>query len=101
MGPSRFETDLEALRSELESETDRSTARSSMTSPLPEDTKRLCIRLVNAYGGVDACMDVAAYLRRQKEHLKEEARLVKDFSVFSFDHIMDGFFGFMGHSPFL
>lgn len=32
-------------------------------------------------------MDVAAYLRRQKKHLKEEARFVRDFSVFSFDYI--------------
>ena len=32
-------------------------------------------------------MNVAAYLRRQKEHLEEEARFVRDFAVFSFDYI--------------
>jgi Cdc6-like AAA superfamily ATPase len=32
-------------------------------------------------------MDIATYLQRQKQHLGEEIRQVKDFSVFDFDHI--------------
>jgi cell division control protein 6 len=34
-------------------------------------------------------MDIAAYLRAQKEHLGREAKAVKDFSVFDFDYIPD------------
>jgi cell division control protein 6 len=34
-------------------------------------------------------MDIAAYLRQQKEHLGEESQKVKDFSVFDFNHIPD------------
>ena len=34
-------------------------------------------------------MDIAAYLRQQKEHLGQEAKSVKDFSVFDFDYIPD------------
>lgn len=34
-------------------------------------------------------MDVADYLRRQKEHLVEQAKLVRDFGVFEFDYIPD------------
>ncbi|MFH1748259.1 MAG: Cdc6/Cdc18 family protein [Planctomycetota bacterium] len=34
-------------------------------------------------------MDVAAYLRQQKQHLGREARAVKDFSIFGFDYIPD------------
>jgi archaeal cell division control protein 6 len=34
-------------------------------------------------------MDIAAYLRQQKEHLVAETRQVRDFSVFDFDHIPD------------
>lgn len=32
-------------------------------------------------------MDIAAYLRQQNEHLGQEAKSVKDFSVFDFDYI--------------
>ncbi|HNQ22563.1 MAG TPA: AAA family ATPase [Phycisphaerae bacterium] len=34
-------------------------------------------------------MDIAAYLRQQKDHLGQEAKSVRDFSVFDFDHIPD------------
>jgi cell division control protein 6 len=34
-------------------------------------------------------MDIAAYLRQQKEHLGQQAKTVKDFSVFDFDYIPD------------
>jgi hypothetical protein len=34
-------------------------------------------------------MDIAAYLRQQKEHLGIEAKAVKDFSVFDFDYVPD------------
>ena len=32
-------------------------------------------------------MDIAAYSRQQKEHLGQEAKSVKDFSVFDFDYV--------------
>jgi archaeal cell division control protein 6 len=32
-------------------------------------------------------MDIAAYLRAQRQHLGQQARTVKDFSVFDFDYI--------------
>lgn len=57
--------------------------------PRGRDSKGFCTGAVNARCGVDACMDVAEYLRRQKENLVEQAKLVKDFSVFEFDYIPD------------
>ncbi len=32
-------------------------------------------------------MDIAAYLKQQKQHIGDEARFVRDFSVFDFDYI--------------
>lgn len=34
-------------------------------------------------------VDIAEYLRRQKEHLGEEAKTVRDFTVFDFDYVPD------------
>lgn len=44
---------------------------------------------VNAWSGVDACVDIQAYLRKQREQFAQGAQHVIDFNVFDFNYVPD------------
>jgi len=65
------------------------TILSFMVSPLPRGAIALCISAFYTPPELMSTVDFESYFKQQRERIEEEAKLIKDFSVFSFHYVPD------------